>query len=100
MVQRIFVITKPDLSELIRLKSTKSVNQMKIMDRQNVLKDRILSSSDNESWSPSIPLGSYYQAILADVHKYLDEHGDWILLKNCITKEVFWASQFEPLAKK
>ncbi len=70
------------------------------MEYKNVLKDRILSSSGYATWSPLTPQGSFYQALLADVHKYLDEHGDWILLKNCITKEVFWASQFEPLAKK
>jgi hypothetical protein len=70
------------------------------MDKKNILKDGILHSSSDETWVPEIPQGSFYKAILSHVHQYLKEYGDWILLKNCITNETLWASQFEPLAKK
>ena len=70
------------------------------MEKENIVKDGILYSYDDDACTPEIPDGSIYKAILACVHKHLEENGDWVVLKNCITKETFMASQFEPLAKK
>ena len=70
------------------------------MEKENIVKDGILHSSDDDKYTPETPQGSIYKAVLSCVHKHLEEHGDWVVLKNCITNETFLASQFEPLAKK
>jgi hypothetical protein len=67
---------------------------------ENILKDRILSSSKHGSWTPDDPVGSFYKTILLKIQEYLDQNGDWIILRNCLTEENFWASSFEPFAKK
>ena len=70
------------------------------MEKGNIVKDGILYSSDDDACTPETPKGSIYKSILSCVNKHLEEHGDWVVLKNCITNEIFLASQFEPLAKK
>lgn len=70
------------------------------MDLQNIVQKCVLSSPMDNAWTPTTPKGSFYLTVRTALRKHLEEHGDWDLYTNCITKEVLRASQFEPLAQK
>jgi hypothetical protein len=69
-------------------------------DPKNLVKDRILYPADNNSWIPENPDGSLYKTIRSLLRGYLEDHGDWILLKDELTEDTFMASAFEPAANK
>ena len=70
------------------------------MEQHNVVQDGIIMSPVDNSWSPAIPKGSFYLTVVSALRGHLRQFGDWPLYTNCITEEVFMASQFEPIAKR
>ena len=44
--------------------------------------------------------GSFYIELIEALRKKLNENGDWIWLKNCLTDDVLMASEIETLTKR
>ena len=66
----------------------------------NKVQDGYVTSGLVDAWSPEMPKGSFYLSLIDKLRTNIADHGDWVLLKNYITKETFRASQFETAAKK
>ena len=73
------------------------INRMKnVIGQDGVLK----AARPDEHVSLSPVKGSFYIELMEALRKKLDENGDWIWLKNCLTDDVLMASEIETLTKR
>ena len=73
------------------------INRMKnVIGQDGVLK----AARPDEHVSLAPVKGSFYIELMEALRKKLDENGDWIWLKNCLTDDVLMASEIETLTKR
>ena len=69
---------------------------------KNVLgQDGVLKAARPDEHVSLAPVkGSFYIELMDALKKKLNEKGDWIWLKNCLTDDVLMASEIETLTKR
>ena len=73
------------------------INRMKnVIGQDGVLK----AARPDEHVSLEPVKGSFYIELIEALRKKLNENGDWIWLKNCLTDDVLMASEIETLTKR
>ena len=73
------------------------INRMKnVIGQDGVLK----AARPDEHVSLAPVKGSFYIELIEALRKKLNENGDWIWLKNCLTDDVLMASEIETLTKR